>query len=200
MKRHLPFLILLLAMASLNARTLPGKSSFAAKITNFGQEFGFGRMISPTAMVLIDGSLDYSAERSESKAGANVSQGPTVSSFALTIYPEYRFYLLPRNRVVPYFGFYGIVGIGSSAAEKPTGTSVTAENGSSLTLGAGASVGAEFFFNRYISLAAHARLAQYTYENTKLETDTGFTLVEDTQISHCISFRLEPALYVRIYF
>ncbi len=200
MKRHLPFLILLLAMASLNARTLPGKSSLAARVSNFGQEFGFGRMISPTAMVLIDGSLDYNSERSESKAGANVSPGPTKSSFSLTIYPEYRFYFMPRNRVVPYFGFYGIVGIGSDATEKPTGTSITAENGSSLTLGAGASFGAEFFLNRYVSLTAHARFAQYTYENTKMETDTGFTLIEDTQINHRIGIRLEPALYVRIYF
>ena len=200
MRRLQILTILILTAAALNARTLPGKSSFSAGITNLGQEFGFGRMISPTAMVLIDGSLDYTSGRCESKAGANVSSGPTHSSFLLTVYPEYRFYLLPRNRVVPFFGFYGVIGIGSSAAEKPTGTSITAENGSSLTLGAGASIGAEFYLNNYISLAAHARLAQYTYENAKLETDTGFTKVENTQINHHIGIELEPARYVRIYF
>ena len=192
-------LILLLAVV-IQARTLPGKSSFAARISDLGDEFGFGRMISPTAMVLIDGSLEYVSRNSESKAGANVAPGPTQSEFLLTVYPEYRFYMLPRNRVVPYLGFYGIVGIGSSAAEKPTGTSVTAENGSSLILGAGASIGAEFFLNRYVSLSAHARLAQYTYENSKLETDTGFTLVENKQINHRIGVHLEPGLYVRLYF
>jgi len=200
MRRLQILAILILTAASLNARTLPGKSSFAAGITNLGQEFGFGRMISPTAMVLIDGSLEYTSGRSESKAGANVASGPTQSTFLVTVYPEYRLYLLPRNRVVPFFGFYGVIGIGSSAAEKPTGTSVTAENGSSLALGAGASIGAEFYLNSYISLAAHARLAQYTYENAKLETDTGFTVVENTQTSHHIGIELEPALYVRIYF
>ena len=191
--------ILLLAVI-VQARTLPGKSSFAARISNFSEEFGFGRMISPMAMVLIDGSLEYSSGRSESKAGANLSSGPTQSEFLLTVYPEYRFYILPRNRVVPYFGFYGVMGIGSSAAEKPTGTSITAENGSSLKLGAGASVGAEFFINRYISLAAHARLAQYTYETQKKETDTGFTLVENIKVQHRIGIQLEPGLYVRLYF
>lgn len=199
--KRLPVLsVLILIATALSARTLPGKSSFAAGITNLGHEFGFGRMISPTAMVLIDGNLDYTSGRSESKSGANVASGPTESAFLLSVYPEYRFYLLPRNRVVPFFGFYGVIGIGSSAAEKPTGLSVTAENGSSLSLGAGASIGAEFYLNNYISLAAHARLAQYTYENAKMETDTGFTVVENTQISHHIGIELEPALYVRIYF
>ena len=59
MKRSLLLLFVLLAFSSLFARTQPGKSSFAARVTNFGNEFGFGRMISPTAMVLVDTNLEF---------------------------------------------------------------------------------------------------------------------------------------------
>ena len=64
MKRSLLLLLVLLASTTVFARTQPGKSSFAARVTNFGNEFGFGRMISPTAIVLIDADLEF-VSRSE---------------------------------------------------------------------------------------------------------------------------------------
>ena len=200
MKRSLLLLFVLLAFSSLFARTQPGKSSFAARVTNFGNEFGFGRMISPTAMVLIDANLEFVSQSEETKVGSNTSKGDIRGSFALNAFPEYRMYIMPRNRVVPFFGMYGLLGIGSTSAEEPTGTSVTAKNGSTLILGAGATLGAEFFLNNFISLAAHARFAQYSFTSEKMETDTGFSVVEQIEHTHRFNMEFEPALYVRVYF
>ena len=109
-------------------------------------------------------------------------------------------YILPRNRVVPYLGLYGLLGIGSTSSEEPTGTSITAKNGSNLTLGGGATLGAEFFLNNFISLTAHARFAQYSFTSEKMETNTGFSVIEDIEKIHRFGLQFEPALYVRIYF
>ncbi|MBN1560023.1 hypothetical protein JW998_07215 [candidate division KSB1 bacterium] len=200
MKRFLPLLLVLLAFSSLFARTQPGKSSFAARVTEFGHEFGFGRMISPVAMVLLDADLEFISHSEESLVASTTLKGDVRSSFSLAAYPEYRMYILPRNRVVPYFGLYGLVGFGSTSAEEPEGNCVFAKNGRTLTLGAGATLGAEFFLNDFISLSVHTRFAQYSFTSSKMETDLCLSTVEDIDKTHRFSVQFEPALYVRIYF
>lgn len=193
-------MLVLLAFSSLFARTQPGKSSFAARVTNFGNEFGFGRMISPFAMVLLDASLEFVSQSQESQIASATLKGDVQSNFSLLAYPEYRMYILPRNRVVPYFGLYGLVGFGSTSAEKPVDDCVIAVNGRTLALGAGATLGAEFFLNDFISLSAHTRFAQYSFTNDKTETASCLSIVENIQQTHRFNLQFEPALYVRLYF
>lgn len=200
MKNFMPCMLVLLACSSLSARTQPGKSSFAARVSDFGNEFGFGRMISPVAMVLLDASLEFVSQSQESHVASSTLKGDAQSSFSLAAYPEYRMYILPRNRVVPYFGLYGLVGFGSSSAEVPEEDCVIAENGWTLVLGAGATLGAEFFLNDHISLSAHTRFAQYSFMNNKMETESCLSTVEDVQQTHRFSMQFVPALYVRLYF
>ncbi|MBN1482170.1 hypothetical protein EH223_07930 [candidate division KSB1 bacterium] len=208
MKRSLLFMLLLLASSTLFARTQPGKTAFAARITSFpakkdtaGYEFGFGRMLSPGSMILLDLNLLFYTDRDEERTGTITNISPWDRRFAVAGYPEYRFYISPRNRVVPYFGFYGLIGIDTKSIKTKQGNAIVlAREEFGLTLGGGATLGAEFFFNDFISLAAHARFAQYSFSSNK---DTDYMMSPARiSINNAHQFRLnfQPALYVRLYF
>lgn len=201
MKKLVLFLLLIIS-AVLSAKTQPGKSSLAAGLTELGKEFGFGRMVSSSGMLLLDGSISFESTSEESLYGDQSSDGPQTDAFHLTLYPEYRIYLLPQAKATPYFGVHGVLGIGSTSSEEPTTGNITTTvtNGSSFTIGIGASFGVEYFLNSNVSLSAHARLAQFAGRTTKTETDNGFNLSEFTEKSTTISVELQPALYIRIYF
>lgn len=200
MKRLMPLLLMLILASSLFARTQPGKSSLAARLTDFGHEFGVGRMTTPTSMILVDGSIQYVSSSEESTVGSQTINGPQSDNFMLYVFPEYRYYVLPRNQVTPYIGVFGVFGYGMSSREETVGTNVTVTNSTHLKFGVGASFGVEFFLNNNVSLSAHSRLAQFASETQRSESDNGFNAQEDvTKISR-LDVQVEPALYVRIYF
>lgn len=197
MKRFVPIVLALLMCTVLYAKTQPGKSCLSARVTNFGHEFGYGKMISETAMFLIDGELVYTSGSSEAETSAGTFDGPKTSDFGLQLYPEYRVYTLPSNRVNPYFGVYGLIGFGSESTETTTGTTTATVTGSATTFGVGMSFGAELMLNNFLSIAAHSRVVQFSYASTKEEPGGNVT-----NKTSAITFAamLEPALYIRIYF
>ncbi len=200
MKRLLPLLLILVLISAGFSRTQPGKSSLAARLTDFGHEFGFGRMTTPTSMILLDASVHYTSSSEESTVGSQTVSGPQSDDFMMYFFPEYRYYVLPRGAVTPYIGVFGVFGFGMSSSEQTAGTNVTVTNGSALAFGVGASFGAEFFLNNNVSLVAHSRLAQFSSESQKSESDNGFQTQEDVHRTSTLSVQIEPALYVRIYF
>lgn len=200
MKRYVPVLVFFYLSSSLLARTHPGKSSIAARLTDFGQEFGYGRMISPVNMLLADIDMNFASSDEESKAGETKTEGPFQSTFEFTFWPEYRYYMAPTRKLSPYFGVFGMLGVGKSSSETPAGDQVNKTSGSSLSVGLGASAGVELFLSEYLSLAIHARVAQYTFKSTQSETDTGFSKVEQNRKQNSFKVDIDPAIYVRIYF
>lgn len=208
MKRSLLFMLLLLACTTLFARTQPGKTAFAARVTSFpakndttGYEFGFGRMLSPGSMILLDFSLSFYTDRDEERSGTNTNVYPWDRKLSIAGYPEYRFYIAPRNRVVPYFGLYGLLGIDTKSFKTKQGNAIVlAREEFDLKLGGGATLGAEFFFNDFISLAAHARFAQYSFTSKKGTDYTKRPTIVSINNAHQFRLNFQPALYVRLYF
>lgn len=216
MKRFLLFLLALLAMTSMSANGQTGRTTFAARLahlspqqdsTKAGYEFGFGRRVSRSSMILLDVNFYYRSQHDEAKGELVPDIRPYNFAYTLSAYPEYRiFFYTPsrRRRVVPYFGLYALVGIGGSLHQELRGSdtyTIVKKTSSLLTLGGGASLGAEFFFNRHLSLAAHTRFAQYAFQSEKqLFNLNGRNLVESVDQSHRVGLRFEPALYIRLYF
>lgn len=202
MKRQLFFLLLISMISTTLAKTQPGKSCLSAGLTNLGKEFGYGRMISPTTMLLAEGTISYVTTSEESTFGDTTSDGPQADTFEMTIYPEFRFYALPKAKATPYFGVYGLLGIGSSSSDEPSSGDIssTVTNMSSFSIGIGASFGVEFFFNEFVSIAANARVAQFYTKTEKAEMDNGYNTSEDVHKATSLQVQLQPALFVRIYF
>lgn len=210
MKRSLLILLLLLASSSMFARTQPGKSAVAARITALsmhqdstgsGYEVGFGRMISPGAMILFDMGFSYNTHQNKTRSTTSSTNGPVYRGFAVSAYPEYRAYLAPRMRVVPYLGIYGLLGYNSGVVEALYPNLLRQEVDSKIRVGGGLTLGSEFFLNNFISLAVHARFAEYSFTSRKVEVKhNGQSVTNSIKNEHNIGLQFQPALYVRLYF
>ncbi len=210
MKRSLLILLVLLASSSMFARTQPGKSAVAARITALSMhqdstgsayELGFGRMNSPRTMILFDLGFNYHTHQNKLKGDVASESGPVYRGYSLVAYPEYRFYIAPRMRVVPYIGLYGLIGVGTGIHETIYSSSLRQEVEQTLRVGGGMTIGAEFFLNNFISLAAHTRFVEYSFSSDKNTIKyNGRTVRESILNAHNVGLQLQPALYVRLYF
>jgi len=210
MKRSLLIMLLLLASTTVFARTQPGKSAVAARITALSMhqdstgssyEVGFGRMTSPGSMILLDMNFSYNTYQNKAKGNAYSENGPIFRGFTISAYPEYRLYLAPRMRVVPYLGLYGLIGYDSGVVETLYPNRLRQDFETNTRIGGGTTLGAEFFLNNFISLAVHARFAEYYYSSNKETLKyNGQTILENIKNAHHIDLQFEPALYVRLYF
>ena len=66
--------------------------------------------------------------------------------------------------------------------------------------GAGLGMGVEYFLSKTLSLAAHTRLAQYSFRQEKSESGSGDTAYTHTKNTHTLSLGIAAALFMRIYF
>jgi hypothetical protein len=210
MKRSLLILLVLLASTSIFARTQPGKSAVAARITALSMhqdttgstyEIGFGRMVTPGAMILFDMGFNYHTHLNKAKSTTATTDGPVYRGYMVSAYPEYRMYLAPRMRVVPYLGIYGLIGYNSGVVESLYPNLLKQQVEADLRLGGGLTLGAEFFLNNFISLAVHARMAEYSFTSHKTTVKhNGHTITNAIKNAHDIGLQFQPALYVRLYF
>ncbi len=210
MKRSLLVLLLLFAASSIFARTQPGKSAVAARITALstqqdttgnGYEVGFGRMISPGTMILFDMGFSYHTHQYKSKTTSSSLEGPVYRGYMISAYPEYRMYLAPRMRVVPYLGIYGLIGYNSGVVESVYPNLLRQDIDADIKIGGGLTLGAEFFLNNFISLAVHARLAEYAFTSHRTTIKhNGHNISSSVKNAHDLGMQFQPALYVRLYF
>jgi hypothetical protein len=204
MKKVLMCLVLFSFAAIVFAGTQEGKSSLAGQLFGSGgTEIAYGKMASKKTMYLFSVGLSYSTQTSKTEVGSNSADGPKVSSYSVSLIPEYRNYLRPDAVVSPYWGLYGLVGLGSSKTEPPDNGGTIASSTSTTTnttFGAGVTLGAEYFLNKTISLSANTRLVQLNFATVKGETGTGETKATNTQNNMSLSLGISAAIYLRIYF
>jgi opacity protein-like surface antigen len=99
------------------------------------------------------------------------------SSLGLTLSPGVRFNLASSGPVVGYAGVSVLVGISSETTENPNYVSGNKVETSSTSIGAGVTVGAEWFAWSNVSLGASYSLA-FTTSSGKTKTTSGGTTTE----------------------
>ncbi|MBN1543609.1 outer membrane beta-barrel protein [candidate division KSB1 bacterium] len=176
-----------------------GKYALSAQFTNVSShELALGKMLNNRNMVLANISAGFSSTSEETEFNNQTNEGPSTSAISISLIPEYRTYLRPQSSVTPYWGVFVLMGYSQSTTETPSGNTTFETTHSGISFGAGATIGAEVFLNRAISLAAHSRLLRYTMSMDTSESGTPTVTQKSTTNSFALS--LSPALYVRIYF
>jgi hypothetical protein len=99
------------------------------------------------------------------------------SSLGLTLSPGVRFNLASSGPVVGYAGVGVLVGISSNTTENPNHVSGNKVETSSTSIGAGVTLGAEWFAWSNVSLGASYSLA-FTTSSGKTKTTSGGTTTE----------------------
>jgi opacity protein-like surface antigen len=95
------------------------------------------------------------------------------SSLGLTLSPGVRFNIASSGPVVGYVGVGVLVGISSETTENPKGVKAEKVEKSSTSIGAGVTVGAEWFAWSNVSLGASYSLAFTTSSGKTTETTSG---------------------------
>ncbi len=201
MKKSMLFSAVILAFTlQAFAQTHPGSSNLSARITDIGEEFGYGEMVSTMSMFLfyVQGAFERTTE--DVKNGDDNIKGPDNITYGLTILPETRFYSKPDNRVSPFFGVFGLFGYRGVLSEFIQGGETIETNTTELKVGAGFSVGAEFFVNEFLSLSLDSRLFKYQYKKASTDKDYADSTIKEETTGHHVSLDIEPAVYVRVYF
>ena len=193
------FPLMLIFILPYSHATSPGTSNVAARITDFGDEFGYGMMISSAQMFLINVSGQFSHSALANKYQSIEQQGPDTTRYEVHLYPELRFYSRPKSKTSPFLGLYAHLGYGGSIREI-VGNQDAGVTESQLTLGVGLSTGAEVFLSSYLSLAVSARWLNYTFENKIHVQDTGTAETTTTNQQHKFNIRMNPAVYLRLHF
>ncbi|MDZ7722507.1 MAG: hypothetical protein U5R06_06745 [candidate division KSB1 bacterium] len=196
--KQLIFLILIF-MIPHGFATSPGTSNVSARITDFGEEFGYGIMFSPTQMFLVNVNGHFSHSTSSIEYPSTQQDGPDTTHYAIHVFPELRFYNRPKSKISPFFGVFTHFGYGGGVRELPDNQDAGLAQ-SQLTIGAGFSTGAEVFLSRYLSLAVSARWLHYTFENASQIHDTGSMEITTKHISHNLDLKFNPAVYLRLHF
>jgi|GEM_PF-4767929 len=201
MKKTVLFIAAALMLVSqATAQTHPGRSNLSASITDLGEEFGYGEMISTMTMFMFNVQANFDRNREDVDNGNEQEEGPDNIAYGVTLVPEIRFYSRPDNRVSPFFGVFGLFGYRGAISEFTQAETEVETSTTDLKAGCGFSIGAEFFVNEYLSLSLDSRLLRYQYRKISTEKDFGDATVEETSAGHHVSLRIEPAIYVRLYF
>ena len=120
--------------------------------------------------------LGFSTSSTTTKAPAGGAD-EKESSLGLTLSPGVRFNLASSGPVVGYAGVSVLVGISSETTENPNYVSGDKVETSSTSIGAGVTVGAEWFAWSNVSLGASYSLA-FTTSSGKTKTTSGGTTTE----------------------
>jgi hypothetical protein len=126
--------------------------------------------------------LGFSTSSTTKKAPAVIVLADQVadqkeSSLGLTLSPGVRFNLGSSGPVVGYAGVSVLVGISSETTENPNYVSGDKVETSSTSIGAGVTVGAEWFAWSNVSLGASYSLA-FTTSSGKIKITSGGTTIE----------------------
>jgi len=122
--------------------------------------------------------LGFSTSSTTTKAPAGSGGADEKeSSLGLTLSPGVRFNLASSGPVVGYAGVGVLVGISSETTENPNHVSGDKVETSSTSIGAGVTVGAEWFAWSNVSLGASYSLA-FTTSSGKTKTTSGGTTTE----------------------
>jgi len=122
--------------------------------------------------------LGFSTSSTTTKAPAGSGGADQKeSSLGLTLSPGVRFNLASSGPVVGYAGVGVLVGISSETTENPNHVSGNKVETSSTSIGAGVTVGAEWFAWSNVSLGASYSLA-FTTSSGKTKTTSGGTTTE----------------------
>jgi opacity protein-like surface antigen len=122
--------------------------------------------------------LGFSTSSTTTKAPAGSGGADEKeSSLGLTLSPGVRFNLASSGPIVGYAGVGVLVGISSKTTENPNHVSGNKVETSSTSIGAGVTVGAEWFAWSNVSLGASYSLA-FTTSSGKTKTTSGGTTTE----------------------
>jgi opacity protein-like surface antigen len=121
--------------------------------------------------------LGFSTSSTTTKAPTGGGEDETKSSLELTLSPGVRFNIASSGPVVGYAGVGVVVGISSETTENPNHVSGNKVETSSTRIGAGVTVGAEWFAWSNVSLGASYSLA-FTTSSGKTKTTSGGTTTE----------------------
>lgn len=177
----------------------PGRSNVAARITDIGQEFGYGMTLSSSQMLLVNVHGQFNHSTGSLNSSSAVQELPDTTRYAIHVYPELRFYSRPDRKISPFFGVFAHLGYGGRTFDMLSNTDAGVYD-TRLSVGGGFSTGAEVFLSSYLSFAVSARWLEYTYEHAVRETDTGSGLLTQTNDSHDVQLVLNPAIYLRLHF
>jgi opacity protein-like surface antigen len=121
--------------------------------------------------------LGFSTSSTTTKAPAGGGEDETKSSLELTLSPGVRFNIASSGPVVGYAGVGVLVGISSETTKNLRHIKDDKEEKSSTSIGAGVTVGAEWFAWSNVSLGASYSLA-FTTSSGKTKTTSGGTTTE----------------------
>jgi len=121
--------------------------------------------------------LGFSTSSTTTKAPAGGGEDETKSSLELTLSPGVRFNIASSGPVVGYVGVGVLVGISSETTKNLRYIKDDKEEKSSTSIGAGVTVGAEWFAWSNVSLGASYSLA-FTTSSGKTKTTSGGTTTE----------------------
>jgi opacity protein-like surface antigen len=121
--------------------------------------------------------LGFSTSSTTTKAPAGGGEDETKSSLELTLSPGVRFNIASSGPVVGYAGVGVLVGISSETTKNLRYIKDDKEEKSSTSIGAGVTVGAEWFAWSNVSLGASYSLA-FTTSSGKTKTTSGGTTTE----------------------
>jgi opacity protein-like surface antigen len=122
--------------------------------------------------------LGFSTSSTTTKAPAGSGGADEKeSSLGLTLSPGVRFNIASSGPIVGYAGVGVLVGISSETTENPNHVSGNKVETSSTSIGAGVTVGAEWFAWSNVSLGASYSLA-FTTSSGKTKTTSGGTTTE----------------------
>jgi opacity protein-like surface antigen len=122
--------------------------------------------------------LGFSTSSTTTKAPAGSGGADQKeSSLGLTLSPGLRFNIASSGPIVGYAGVGVLVGISSETTENPNHVSGNKVETSSTSIGAGVTVGAEWFAWSNVSLGASYSLA-FTTSSGKTKTTSGGTTTE----------------------
>lgn len=200
MKKYLLFVLIMICYIPWGEATSPGTSNIAARITDFGEEFGFGRMLSSTQMFLIHINGRFNHSSSVIETSTIERDGPDTTRYAIHLYPELRFYNRPKSKISPFFGVFAHFGYGGTTMGGINDNLDADVSKSQLTLGGGFSTGAEVFLSSYLSFAVSARWLHYSYNRISESNDSGAAENITTYQNHNINLKLNPAVYLRLHF
>ena len=179
------------------ARTNPGSYALAAPLSDWSSaEIAFSKMANEKTMYLIDLMINYSNSKQEVEVNGTKSDGPEYDDIGFELAPELRTYFRPSAKASPYMGIFVL---GRYGHDKSTTTSATTTSEATNTIvrfGGGLTLGVEYFMNKVISISAHTRFVNFTYQKATEESGTW----KETVSTMGLRLFVEPALYVRIYF
>jgi opacity protein-like surface antigen len=121
--------------------------------------------------------LGFSTSSTTTKAPTGGGEDETKSSLELTLSPGVRFNIASSGPVVGYAGVGVLVGISSETTKNLRYIKDDKEEKSSTSIGAGVTVGAEWFAWSNVSLGASYSLA-FTTSSGKTKTTSGGTTTE----------------------